>query len=50
MAIINCYGLDNRSILFQDDIYLKNNVTITKKWLEDNEINVLKWPAQTPKI
>ncbi len=32
------------------DNNLKHTPIIVKKWLEDNKINVLEWPRQSPDL
>ena len=36
--------------MFQHDNDLKHTAKITKKWLSDNNIEVLSWPSQSPDL
>ena len=35
---------------FMQDNDPKHSANVTKKWLEDNNINVLEWPSQSPDL
>ena len=41
------YNLDLNDVIFQQDNDPKHTARITKKWLEDNNVVVLKWPSQS---
>jgi transposase len=42
------YGLQRDSIVFQHDNDPKHTVTATKRWLDDNQFQVMTWPPQSP--
>lgn len=44
------YGLNKQDIVFQHDNDPKHTSNIARKWLKDNEISVLEWPAQSPDL
>ncbi|GES85653.1 IS630 family transposase [Rhizophagus clarus] len=44
------YKLSVGDIIFQQDNDLKHTTTLTKKWFEDNGIEVLPWPPQLPDL
>jgi hypothetical protein len=50
MQTVAYYGLDREKMLFQHDNDPKHKARITTKWLEDHNITVLKWPAQSPDL
>ena len=39
-----------RDFVFQDHNDPKHTAKLTKKWLQDREIEVLSWPSQSPDI
>ena len=41
-------GLGRRFIFQQDD--LKHTAKISKEWLQNNHVNVLEWPSQSPDL
>ena len=44
------YGLDKEEIIFQHDRDPKHTARSVKKWLDDNNWEVLPWPAQSPDL
>ncbi|GBB84788.1 hypothetical protein RclHR1_11360002 [Rhizophagus clarus] len=50
MGTLHYYDLDTNDIIFQQDNDPKHTATRTKQWFEDNEIEVLSWPPQSPDL
>lgn len=44
------YALDKEDVIFQHDGDPKHTARSVKKWLEDNNWEVLPWPAQSPDL
>ena len=50
MDTFDKYGMDKQRIIFQHDNYPKHTALSVKKWLSNQEFNVLDWPAQSPDL
>jgi len=44
------YGLEKGNIIFQQDNDAKHKSRLASQWFEDNEVEVLPWPAQSPDL
>ena len=47
---VEFYGDELKNYIFQHDNDPKHTSKKVKKWLADNEIEVLEWPAQSPDL
>lgn len=50
MRTLTWYGLEKNQVIFQHDNDPKHKAKSTMEWLENNEIFVLDWPAQSPDL
>ena len=50
LATVDYYGLEREELIFQQDNDPKHTSKLASKWFKDNNINVLKWPAQSPDL
>ncbi|KAL1920737.1 uncharacterized protein VTP21DRAFT_11372 [Calcarisporiella thermophila] len=41
-------GVDKSEVIFQLNNDPKHTANITKAWLQDNKLQVLEWPSQSP--
>ena len=50
MQTITHYGMDSKKVIFQHDNDPKHTSKLVKDWLEEQEFDVLQWPAQSPDL
>lgn len=50
LATLDHYGLNAQKIIFQQDNDPKHTCGKAKKWFKDHQIEVLRWPPQSPDI
>jgi transposase len=50
LGTLEYYGLEKDEIVFQQDNDPKHTSRIAHEWLENNKVEVLKWPAQSPDL
>ena len=50
LETVEFYGLDRENLILQQDNDPKHTSRLASKWFKDNNINVLKWPAQSPDL
>ena len=50
LKTVEFYGLDRADLIFQQDNDPKHTSKTASKWFKENNINVLKWPAQSPDL
>jgi len=50
LAIVVFYGLDLAGLIFQQENDHKHNSQKASEWLKQDNINVLKWYAQSPDL
>ena len=50
LQTLDFYELNRDNIIFQQDNDPKHTSMIARKWFEDNRIQLLEWPAQSPDL
>src|SRR3954468_10077690 len=50
LETIKYYKLDNGKVIFQQDNDSKHTSCLARQWLDNNGIEVLGWPAQSPDL
>ena len=50
LRTLEYYGLEVDKIVFQHDNDSKHTSCIARQWLEDNGVEVLDWPSQSPDL
>lgn len=50
LGTLEKFELETEDIIFQQDNDPKHTSKLAKKWFQDNEINLLSWPAQSPDL
>jgi transposase len=50
LQTVEYYGIDRESFVFQQDNDSKHTSKLAKKWIEEHDIEVLDWPAQSPDL
>jgi hypothetical protein len=50
IASVEKLGMDRNTFIFQQDNDPKHTAKSTTKWFSDHNINVLKWPSQSPDL
>ena len=50
LSTVEFYELDRAKLIFQQDNDPKHTSKKASKWFQQNKVNVLKWPAQSPDL
>ena len=50
LGTIQWHEIDKNNIIFQQDNDPRHTANLTWQWFEDNGINVLEWPPQSPDL